>query len=68
MLDELVKAVSEKTGLPADQAKTAAMVVIDFLKQKLPAPIASQIDGLLGAGGGAVDQAKNMLGGLFGKK
>jgi hypothetical protein len=63
-MDELVKIVSQKTGLPEDQAKAAALAVIDFLKQKLPAPIGSQIDGVLG-GSGAGDIAKN-IGGLFG--
>ena len=63
-MDELVKIVSQKTGLPQDQAKAAALAVIDFLKQKLPAPISSQIDGLLG-GSAAGDVAKT-LGGLFG--
>jgi ABC-type amino acid transport substrate-binding protein len=61
-MDELIKAVSQKTGLPPDQAKAAAQAVLDFLKTKLPAPISSQIDGLLSGGG---DITKK-IGGLFG--
>jgi hypothetical protein len=75
-MDELVQSVSSKTGLPADQARAAATATLDFVKGKLPAPIAGQIDGLLGGGagsstdatGGMMDQAKGMMGGLFGGK
>ena len=43
-MDELVKTVADQTGLPEAQAKKAAEAVIAFLKDKLPAPLASQID------------------------
>ncbi len=46
-MDELVKLVSQKTGISPDQARTAVQTVLDFLKQKLPAPVAAQIDGVL---------------------
>jgi hypothetical protein len=69
-MDELIKLVSEKTGLSEEMAKTAVDTVIGFLKQKLPAPIASQIDGLLGgasdaSGLGGMAQG---LGSLLGKR
>ncbi|MHB0858732.1 MAG: hypothetical protein ACYC5M_14340 [Anaerolineae bacterium] len=66
-MDELVKLVAEKTGLSQAQAKTAVTTVISFLKQRLPAPIAAQIDGILAGGGGASSLAGS-LGGLLGKK
>lgn len=62
-MDELVKLVVQKTGISADQAKTAIETVLNFLKQKLPAPLAGQIDGLLS--GGAPDITKG-IGNLFG--
>jgi hypothetical protein len=62
-MDELIKLVSQKAGISQEQAKTAVQTVLDFLKQKLPAPIASQIDSVLGGGNPA-----QALGGLFGKK
>ena len=67
-MDELVELVSKKTGLPKETARKAAVTVIDFLKDKLPAPIASQVDGLLKGNldAGALDSLKD-LGGLFGK-
>ncbi len=70
-MDELINMVAEKTGLTADKAKTAVMTVLDYLKQKLPAPVAGQIDGLLSGGGDALKNVTNMaqgLGGMFGKK
>jgi len=69
-MDELIKQVSQKAGLSEEIAKKAVDAVIDYLKDKLPAPIAGQIDGLLGGGGMPKDLggvAKG-LGGLFGKK
>jgi len=46
-MDELVKLVTQKTGLSEAQARQAVDAVLGYLKDKLPAPIASQIDGLL---------------------
>lgn len=62
-MEELVKLVAKKTGLSEEMAKTAANTVIDFLKEKLPAPIAGQIDGVLSGSGIA-----GGLGGVLGKK
>jgi hypothetical protein len=71
-MEELVKLVSSKTGISEDMARTAVDTVVGFLKSKLPAPLASQVDsvlsggGIAGALGGAGDLAKG-LGGLFDK-
>lgn len=65
-MDELVKLVSQKTGLPDDKARMAVQTVIDYLKKKLPAPVAGQIDAAL-SGGGVAGAAKS-LGGMLGKK
>lgn len=66
-MEELVKLVSQKTGLPEDKAKVAVDTVINFLKQKLPAPIASQIDPIL-SGSAPGDLAKGLGSLLSGKK
>ncbi len=62
-MDELIKLVVQKTGIPAATAKTAVETVIGFLKKKLPAPIAGQIDGVLG-NPNLASQASSALGGL----
>lgn len=65
-MDELVKVVESKTGLSHDQAMAATKAVIDYLKSKLPAPVAGQLDNVLKGGGGLADMAKG-LGGIMGK-
>ena len=47
-MDELLKTVQEKTGLDLDQANGAIEPEHGFVKDKLPGPTASQIDGLIG--------------------
>ena len=64
-MDELVKLVSEKTGLPEAQARQAAEVVLNFLKEKLPAPIAGQVDAVI-EGGAAAQGLSGLAGGLGG--
>lgn len=66
-MDELVKLVIQKTGLSQDQARKAVDTVVGFLKDKLPEPMASQIDGLLSGQavpGDIASKAGQALGGL----
>ena len=65
-MDELVQLITEKTGLPEKQARQAAEVAIDFIKDNLPAPIASQVDNAL-EGGGLGSGVMKGLGGLLSK-
>lgn len=65
-MDELVKLVSKKAGIPEAQAKTAVETVVKFLKEKLPQPLAGQIDTLLA--GGKIEGLAKGLGDLLGKK
>lgn len=68
-MDQLVALVAQKTGLPPEQARTAAVTVIDFLKERLPAPIAGQIDSVLeGKSAGGVAGLAKGIGGMFGGK
>jgi hypothetical protein len=46
-MKELVDIIVKKTGIPAATAQTVANLVVDFLKQKLPASVAGQIDVVL---------------------
>lgn len=46
-MDELIKQVTDRAGIPADKAKLAVNTVLGFLKSKLPAPFAGQIDNAL---------------------
>jgi len=63
-MDELIKLVTSKAGISEAQAKKAVETVLSFLKDKLPGPLAGQIDGLLK--GNSSDATKG-LGGLLKK-
>ncbi|NND01548.1 MAG: hypothetical protein HKN91_02060 [Acidimicrobiia bacterium] len=80
-MDDLIKQLQEKTGLGVDQIKSVVSGVADFLGDKLPGPLGSQVSKLLGGGdddgdaaaagddddgGGLMDKAKDALGGLLG--
>lgn len=75
-MDELVKLLSTKLGLPEDVSRKAVELILTQLKGNLPAPIAGQIDGLLKGKTSLEDLGKlsqsgglmSKLGGLFGKK
>jgi hypothetical protein len=63
-MDELVDLVVKKTGISEKQAQMAVETVIKFLKDKLPDPIAGQLDTILE--GGSVDSLLGGLGNLLG--
>jgi hypothetical protein len=68
-MEQLIKLVSDKTGISADQAKQAILVVTNFLKDKLPAGFGSQLDSLVSGQAqapGIVGGIDN-LGGMLGK-
>lgn len=67
-MDQLVQQVAQKTGLPEAQAREAVQTVVDFIKQRLPAPIAAQVDGFINSpqADDVAGQAQQMLGGLLG--
>jgi len=48
MMDELISAVSTRTGLSQDQARSAVDAVLGLLKTRLPAPLASGLDSFVG--------------------
>ena len=69
----IVELVAEKTGISEQQAREAVNTVANYLKEKLPGPLESQVDNLLRADvSGVADQAegfvKDKMGGLFGGK
>lgn len=66
-MEELIKLVAQKTGLPQDKAKVAVDTVINFLKKKLPPAIGGQLDAVL-SGGKLPDDLMKGLGGLLGGK
>lgn len=81
-MKELIDQVVAKVGISPEQAQGSIATVLDFLKDKLPGPIASQLDKFAGGdddddaaeggeakgGGNPLDAAKDALGGFLGGK
>lgn len=66
-MDELIATIVEKTSLNKEEATVVVKLVLDYIKDKLPPVVGSQMDNLLD-GKGDLGNAADMLGGLFGKK
>ena len=67
-MEELIKQVTERTGISEEQARTAVQTVLGYLQNNLPAGLSQQLGGLLGGagGGGIADSAGDLIGGLGG--
>ena len=66
-MDELLELVQEKAGISADQAQKAIDTVMEFMQDKLPAPVVSQIEKFMGGGDGDGDEGGDTLGGITDK-
>lgn len=69
-MEELIKQVSAKTGISEEQARGAVTTVLGFLKDRLPEPIAGQLDNVVAGGGGvagSVGDIASKVGGMFSK-
>ncbi len=62
-MDQLTQLVAQKTGISEQQAQTAVSTVMGFIREKLPAPVAAQVEAALG-NPATLGQAASMLGGL----
>ena len=50
MNEQVINLIVKRTGITRENAEKAVLVVFDFLKTKLPAPIATQVDSFLNTG------------------
>ena len=48
-MKELINTIVQKTGISEENAQKAVQVMLGFLKTKLPAPVAAQLDSFLSA-------------------
>jgi hypothetical protein len=74
-MDQLISQITQRTGISEQQARQAVRVVADFLEQRLPEPVASQVDNVLSgksaggirrSSGGYIEQIKQGLGEVLG--
>ena len=65
-MNELIKIIVQKTGISQENAQKSAQAVVDFLKSKLPAPVAAQLDSFLsGETSGVVNALTEQAGGFL---
>ena len=61
-MDELIQKVQQRAGIDESQASAAVNTVIDFLKDRLPEPIADQVEGALsGEAGSPVERVGSLF-------
>jgi hypothetical protein len=66
-MQELVRIVVNRTGLSHERATVVVRITLDWIKQKLPAHLAAQIDILIN-GSDASEDPRIYLGNSVGKK
>jgi hypothetical protein len=59
-MKELINAIVQKTGISQEDAQKTVQVVLGFLKTKMPAPFAAQLDSFL-SGSGLPQQTGDFL-------
>jgi hypothetical protein len=68
-MENIIKLVSEKTGISESQAKTAVETVVSFLKDKMPGGIGAQVESFINGGAGSLGDIatglKDKVGGVF---
>jgi hypothetical protein len=64
-MDQLIGMVKDRANINDDQARTAVDTVVGFLKDRLPDPIAGQIDHVIGGGGNEARSPLDQLGGVL---
>ncbi len=74
-MDEMVRTVSERSGLSVDTVRTVLTTAVDYLKDKLPPQYAAQADMFLKGGGGTGGPGSaggaavgNLVSGVMGKE
>ncbi len=68
-MQELIKLVTEKTGISESQAKSAVETVVGFIKDKMPGGLGGQVESFIsgnaGSVGNVIDSLKDKASGLF---
>ncbi len=62
-MDELVKQISEKLGISQDIARKAVLITADYLKNKLPSHIYTDVEVVLETANASEEETKEL--GLF---
>ena len=68
-MEQLINLVVQRTGISPTQAQQAVQTVFGYLRDKLPGPVAAQVENAIGAqqgGKGMMGQSQQSLGDLGG--
>jgi hypothetical protein len=68
LMDELIQQLKTRVGLDEQKARSAANTVVDYLKQKLPAPVVNQVESAVSGTESKMQEMKEKISGTFGKK
>ncbi len=62
-MEDIVKMVADKSGIPQDKAQTAVNTVVGYLKEHLPSNLSSQVDQIMSGkeGGGMIGAAESFF-------
>lgn len=70
-MEQLIKMISEKAGISTEQSTKALGAVTNFLKEKMPLGIGSQVESFIKGGNGSTSNVagdvKEKISGIFGK-
>ncbi|MBV9252016.1 MAG: hypothetical protein JO227_22585 [Acetobacteraceae bacterium] len=72
-MQELISRVAQAAGISEETAQQAITAVLEFIKERLPAPLAAQLDNLIagqseGEGESVIASAARTVFGMFSKK
>lgn len=63
-MEDLIKDIQDRTGLPADKVLEVVTMVTEYLRNALPEELVQQVSGYLGSAadsaGGVADSARNV--------
>lgn len=66
-MDELIQRVTAAAGISEDEARSAVTTVLGFVKERLPASIAGEVDNVIGDASGMAGDLANNIGDLASK-
>ena len=65
-MQDIIKLVTEKTGLSESKAQEVVQMALGFVKDKLPAGVGSQLDSFIGSKGESNEKSDSTMGNILG--
>ncbi|RPJ77746.1 MAG: hypothetical protein EHM13_15575 [Acidobacteria bacterium] len=68
MNNDLIRSVADKIGVSDDKASAAVEAVLSYVKNRLPQPVATQLDNVVGKGGSGGEGISGAAESIFGSE